>query len=63
MASTWQGGVDDVGHELVDSSDNVVSVVMANWNIEHHVFTIEQFFRNRIYSSAARNVGACNAGF
>ena len=41
-----KGGVDDVGHESAESSDNAVSVAMAHWNVEHHVFVIEQFFRN-----------------
>jgi len=41
-----KGGVDDVGHELTDSSDNAVSVAMAHWNVEHRVFAVEQFFRN-----------------
>ena len=41
-----KGGVDDVGRELVDSSDNAVSVAMAHWNIEHRVFAVKQFFRN-----------------
>ena len=39
-----KGGLDDVGHELADSSDSAVSVAMAHWNIEHCVFAIEQFF-------------------
>jgi hypothetical protein len=37
-----KGGVDDVGRELADSSDNAVSVAI----VQHRVFTIEQFFRN-----------------
>jgi len=41
-----KGGVDDVGLEQADSSDNAVSVAMAHWNVEHRVFAIEQFFRN-----------------
>jgi hypothetical protein len=41
-----KGGVDDVGHEPTDSSDNAVSVAMAHWNVEHRVFAVEQFFRN-----------------
>jgi hypothetical protein len=41
-----KGGVDDIGHEPADSSDNAVSVAMAHWNIEHCVFAIKQFFRN-----------------
>ena len=32
-----KGGVDDVGREPVDSSEIAVSVVMAHWNVEHHV--------------------------
>jgi len=36
-------GVDDVGHEPADSSDHAVSVAMAYWNVEHRVFTVEQF--------------------
>jgi len=39
-----KGGVDDIGHELADSSDNAVSVAMAHWNVEHRVFAVEQFF-------------------
>ena len=41
-----KGGVDDVGPEPADSSDNAVSVAMSHWNIEHHVFAVEQCFRN-----------------
>ena len=41
-----KGGVDDVGHEPVDSSDNAVSVAMAHLNVEHRVFAVEQFLRN-----------------
>jgi hypothetical protein len=45
---TWlvlgKGGVEDVGCESADSSDNAVSVAMAHWNVEHRVFTVEQFF-------------------
>ena len=41
-----KGGVDDVGREPADSSDNAVSVAMAHWNVEHRVFAVEQFFRN-----------------
>ena len=41
-----KGGVDDVGSEPADSSDNAVSVAMAHWNVEHRVFAVEQFFRN-----------------
>jgi hypothetical protein len=33
-----KGGVDDVRLELVDSSDNAVSLAMAHWNVEHHVY-------------------------
>jgi len=43
-----KGGVDDVGCETADSSDNAVSVAMAHWNIEHHVFAIEQFLETVI---------------
>jgi len=39
-----KGGVDDVGREPADSSDNAVSVSMAHWNVEHRVFAVEQFF-------------------
>jgi hypothetical protein len=39
-------GVDDVGCEVADISDNAVSVAMAHWNIEHRVFAVEQFFKN-----------------
>jgi hypothetical protein len=35
-----KGGVDDVGREPADSSDNVVSVTMAHWNVEHCVFVV-----------------------
>jgi hypothetical protein len=41
-----KGGVDGVGREPADSSDNAVSVAMAHWNVEHRVFAIEKFFRN-----------------
>ena len=41
-----KGGVEDVGHEPADSSDNAVSVATAHWNIKHRVFAVEQFFRN-----------------
>jgi hypothetical protein len=34
-----KGGVDDIGCEPV-------SVAMAHWNVDHHVFAVEQFFRN-----------------
>jgi len=40
------GGVDDVGHEPADSSDNAVSVAMAHWNVELRVFAVEQILRN-----------------
>ena len=40
-------GVDDVGREPADSSDNTVSVAMAHWNVQHRVFVVKQFFRNR----------------
>jgi hypothetical protein len=39
-----KGGVDDVGREPADSSDNAVSVAVAHWNTEHRVFAVEQFF-------------------
>jgi len=39
-----KGGVDDVGREPTDSSDNAVSVAMAHWNVERRVFAVEQFF-------------------
>jgi hypothetical protein len=39
-----QGGVDDIGRELADSSDNAVSVAMAHWNVQHRLFAVEQFF-------------------
>jgi hypothetical protein len=39
-------GVDDVGREAANSSDNAVSVAMAHWNAEHRVFAVEQFVRN-----------------
>jgi hypothetical protein len=41
-----KGGVDDVGREPADSSDNAVSVAMAHWNVEQCVFAVEQFSRN-----------------
>jgi len=41
-----KGGVDDVGREPADISDNAVSVAMAHLNVEHRVFVVEQFFRN-----------------
>jgi len=37
-------GVDDVGREPADSSDNAVSVAMAHWNVERRVFDVEKFF-------------------
>jgi len=43
-----KGGVDDVGHEKADSSDNAVSVAMAHWNVEHRVFAVEQFFLDTV---------------
>jgi hypothetical protein len=39
-----KGGVDDVGREPADSSNNAVSVATAHWNVEHRVFAVEQFF-------------------
>jgi hypothetical protein len=39
-----KGGVDDIGHEPADSSDNAVSGAMVHWNVEHRVFAVEQFF-------------------
>jgi len=39
-------GVDDVRREPADSLDNAVSVAMKRWNVEHHVFAVEQVFRN-----------------
>jgi hypothetical protein len=41
-----KGGVDEVGHEPVDSSDNAVSVAMVHWSVEHCVFAVEHVFRN-----------------
>ena len=41
-----KGGVEEVGHELADSSNNAISVAMVHWNVEHRVFAVEQFFRN-----------------
>jgi len=38
-----KGGVDDVGPEPADSSDNSVLVVMVHLNVEHRVFAIKQF--------------------
>ena len=37
-----KGGVDDVGCEPADSSDNAVSVAMTHWNVEHRVLAVEQ---------------------
>jgi len=39
-----KGGVNDVGREPTDSSDNAVSIAMVHWNVEHRVFAGEQFF-------------------
>jgi hypothetical protein len=39
-------GVDDVGREPADCSDNAVSVAMALWNVERRVFVVEKFIRN-----------------
>jgi len=39
-------GVDDIGCESADSSDNAVSVAMVH--VEHRVFAVEQFFRNSV---------------
>ena len=44
-----KGGDDDIGCEPADSSDNVVSVPMAHWNVEHRVFAVRQFFGNSNY--------------
>ena len=41
-----KGGVDDIGPESAESSDNAVSVAMAHWNAERRVFAVERFFRN-----------------
>jgi hypothetical protein len=41
-----KGGVDDVGRDPADSSDNAVSVAMAHWNLEYRVFFVKQFFGN-----------------
>jgi len=38
--------VDYIGCVPADSSDNAVSVAMAHWNVEHHVFAAEQVFKN-----------------
>jgi hypothetical protein len=43
-----KGGVDDVGREPADISQNAVSVAMAHWNTDHRVFTVEQFFETVI---------------
>jgi len=40
-----KSGVEDVGREPADSSDNAVLVAMAHWNVQHRVFAVEQFFR------------------
>jgi hypothetical protein len=39
-----KGGVDDVGREPADSSDNAVSVAMAHWNVAHRVFVPSSSF-------------------
>ena len=39
-----KGGVDDIGHEPAYNSYNAVSIAIAQWNVEHRVFAIEQFF-------------------
>jgi hypothetical protein len=44
------GGVDGVGREPANSSDNAVSVAIAHWNIEHCVFAIVQFFLETVIS-------------
>jgi len=41
-----KGGVDEVGRDPSDNSDNAVSVAMAHWNVEHRVFAVERFYRN-----------------
>jgi len=41
-----KAGVDDIGRESANSSDNAVLVAMAHWNVEHRVFAVEQFFRS-----------------
>jgi hypothetical protein len=41
-----KGGVDDIGREPADRTDNAVSIARAHWNEEHRVFAVEQFFRN-----------------
>ena len=38
-----KGGVDDVGREPADSSDNAVSVAMAHWNVQRRVFAVDRF--------------------
>jgi len=39
-----KGGVDDVGREPADSSDNAVSVAMAHWNVQHRVVCCRAVF-------------------
>ena len=39
-----KGGVGDFGREPADSSDNAVSVAMANCNAQRRVFAVEKFF-------------------
>ena len=39
-----KGGVDDVGRQPADSSENAVSVAMAHWNVERRVFASSSFF-------------------
>ena len=43
-----KGGVDDVGREPADSSDNAVSVAMAHWNVEHRAFAVSIFLERVI---------------
>ena len=43
-----KGGVDDVGREPADSSDNAVSVATVHQNVEHRVFAVEQFPQHEI---------------
>ena len=38
-----KGGVDDVGREPADISDNAVSVAMAHWNVEDRVLAVHHF--------------------
>jgi len=40
-----KAGVNDIGPEPADSSDNAVLVAVAHWNTEYRVFAVEQFFR------------------